>query len=288
MYMWMLLCSVYSKEFGAISPHCRMIADDKLVAAGRHYWELITSPSLSWVTALRVWTHNLSTRTLVEIASIKNLVALEILTPYRPPVDGYNDFTDRVIRAWSEMAETTKAFEHLWLLKIYGPHQLTPATFRFLSRIRSLKVCAVARCDGLSSTSAIKYAEECGWSVYATGSQVTKPYKFQMNDGRLLRGRNQPDWEIDEPWKMLATSVPEDTPVLDFSVGQYDDSEPFHVDVFRRDDHRSDDPGSDGQNNGPGKKRKGDPTRGVPERSKTRVMKSSRTKDLSRLLSEFV
>lgn len=284
--MWMTFCSVYGKEFGAISPHCRMIADDKLIVAGRYYWELITSTSLSWMTALKVWTHHFSTRQLVEIANVKNLIALEILTLDPPPLSGCNDFTDRVVRAWSEMAETTNAFEHLWLLKLYGHHQLTPATFRFLGRIRSLKVCAVARCDGLLSATAIKYAEECGWSVYATGSRVTKPYDFKMNNRRTLRDRNLLEWEIDEPWKMLATSVPEDTPLLEFSVGQYDDSwnrEPLKVVVFRRDDHKS-----DNQGDGSEKKRKSDSTSGDPERSKKPVMRSSRTKDLSGLLSEFV
>lgn len=124
----------------------------------REYLDSMKSDALSWGVALTLFTAFASVPELVEIESVKNLVALELNASSEPetlvndkttmPMAGLND---RVVRTWSELAESGAAFAHLQVLRLSYQEHVSRVTLQYLRSFPSLRLLVVYNCPSLSS-----------------------------------------------------------------------------------------------------------------------------------------
>lgn len=281
--MWKIFCAAYPVEFRRLSQHC-----ESWVGSPRHplsgYINLVKSSGYSWATRLNIWTQFARVPELVELADVTNLVSLEVNTSMSgrdtPELQGQEvvSLNNRILRTWSELAETSGAFKHLRVLRLYQQRDLTEQSFGYLSRLPSLEYCVLAMCDRMTQKSAIKTARSQGWDVVEDfPDQVTYQFSPLAASKNLDGGTN---WR-DRPDGQVPASLPTDIPILDFSIGQI--QEKLRGDVIimhRKDAHK-------------GNKRSLSDTvssendRGAQKKTRKPVMKQ-RGKDLSGMLADFL
>ena len=124
----------------------------------REYLDSMKSDALSWGVALTLFTAFASMPELVGIESVKNLVALE-LNASSELETLLNDKTtmpmaalnDRVVRTWSELAESGTAFAHLQVLRLSYQGHVSRATLQYLGSFPSLRLLVVYNCPSISS-----------------------------------------------------------------------------------------------------------------------------------------
>ncbi|QMW39335.1 hypothetical protein G4B11_002615 [Aspergillus flavus] len=155
LYMWKLFATAYPAEFRHISQYRSMKIEGPRLAM-REYFELVKSDSLKWQLVLNLATSFARVPDLVGISSIRNLAALEVATPPHigTPADDTETpvtaLSDRIIRSWSELAQTSGAFAHLRVLKLC--HQdLSDVVLRYLHTFPSLQVIVAYGCPGIRS-----------------------------------------------------------------------------------------------------------------------------------------
>lgn len=189
------------------------------------YIKLVRDPNNSWATKLNLWTEFTRVPELVELAQVTNLVSLEVNTSIsgiqsssEPEDQEVVTLNDRIVRTWSELAESSDAFQHLQTLKLYRQRNLTAQSFAYLSRFPVLEYCVLAMCDFLSEKSAVKRAESYGWKV----EDVSDPKIAQFNQFNQftphasLAGQQGKTTGQDQ----LDISSYGGRPVLEFTIGQ--------------------------------------------------------------------
>jgi hypothetical protein len=135
----------------------------------RDYLGLVKSDSLGWQVVLTLAASYARVPELVGISEIKNLFALDIATPANPgPLPEDTDLqitalTDRIIRAWSELSQTTGAFAHLRVLILRHQTELTRVALRYLSALPNLQTVVAYECPSISSACFGGGVE--GWTV---------------------------------------------------------------------------------------------------------------------------
>lgn len=219
--MWKIFCAAYPVEFRRLCQHC-----ESRVGSPRYplsdYIKLVKSSSDSWATRLNIWTEFARVPELVELADVTNLVSLEVNTSRDTPELSQDQevvsLNDRVLRTWSELAETSGAFKHLRVLRLYHQRDLTEQAFCYLSTLPALEYCVLAKCDRMTHNSAIQTARSQGWIVIEDD-----PNQEMIHFSPLATSKNfvgETKWRGDRPDGDIPTSVPSDVPILEFSVGQ--------------------------------------------------------------------
>lgn len=290
--MWKLFATAYPREFRQIANYRAMkIEGPKLPM--RDYLGLVKDDALNWAVALTLSTEFARTPELVDIGNVKNIVALEIsTTPSKPQPDPDEDaapvavLDDRIVRTWSELAQTSGAFKHLRVLRIYHQEKLSPIVFQYFRVFPSLRVLVVQDCKGLTPESAEAVAKTYSWEIGARprakhNNEETDiydsdtVYECYEASGTLLDGERR-----EEPF------IDPDTPILDFQVGQAvrggmsRKARKLKPTVFLRKGPMTDQT--------MGKRRWEEPE--PPNRKKTKkpVMKNLGGKDLTGFLAEFL
>lgn len=121
----------------------------------RDYLNQIKSDTLHWGVALTLFTSFASVPELVEIANIKNLVALELNTSSEletfsnEPDLPMTALNDRIVRTWSDLA-ASGAFAHLRVVRISHQKQVSPVILRFLRSFPSLRLLVICDCPNVS------------------------------------------------------------------------------------------------------------------------------------------
>ncbi|KAB8257198.1 hypothetical protein BDV32DRAFT_127856 [Aspergillus pseudonomiae] len=205
--MWKLFATAYPVEFRQISQYRSMKIEGPRLAM-RDYLELVKSDSLKWQVVLNLATSFARVPELVGISSIRNLAALEVATPRRAettPADATETpvtaLSDRIIRSWSELAQTSGAFAHLRVLKLC--HQdLSGVVLRYLRAFPSLQVIVAYGCPGIHSM-VTDGLEIDGWE--SRPGQDKPPALYELYQASL----------DGEPPVMDQGS-----PILDFQIGQ--------------------------------------------------------------------
>ncbi|RLL95742.1 hypothetical protein CFD26_103683 [Aspergillus turcosus] len=173
LYMWKLYATAYPAEFRGVAKYRSMKVSWPQMTL-REYWSVVKSDSLSWRAVLTLTPSFARAPELVEIANIKNLVALEIGRPLHlmpmpdnsePHVAGLND---RIARTWSELAESSGAFTHLRVLRLYCQPDLSPVGIRYLSALPGLCLIIAHGCPALNSFLKGESLAEDGWEVTTT------------------------------------------------------------------------------------------------------------------------
>jgi hypothetical protein len=296
MYMWKILCASYPTEFRQTSPYCKKIVDNPRLSM-RDYLSLVKDDACSWATILSLWTEYALIPELVEIAQIHNIIALEINSPLRSAAldesrsQDVATLNDRILRTWSELAQTSGALKHLRVLKLYGQKDLSGITFQYISAFPSLEMCVVARSDGLTSLTATRVALEYGWSARQERERADI-FNFSKPHGSQRTHEPSVKWEDhNDSWQLVPPTLPEDIPLLEFTVGQRWEwpRNDFDIVFFYRE--RKDRMAM--TNAGIKRRRRDTTTCGmgdngtVPKKAKQPSIKNSRQKDLTGLLAEF-
>ncbi|KAL4936519.1 hypothetical protein BDV06DRAFT_233334 [Aspergillus oleicola] len=276
LHMWKLLATVYPDQFPKIEPYRSMKIEGPKLSM-REYLGLTRSNDMSWRVVLTLAASYARVPELVGISEVKNLVALDIATPANP--DALPDdtqiqvtaLTDRIIRSWSELAQTTGAFAHLRVL-ILRHQNLSKVSLDYLRAFPSLQYVVTFDCPGLGSS--LAEGDLDGWTIAKMKHSPPKTlYGFYDANCKSSCGKGQ----------LMA-----ETPVLDFQIGQMKSksrrADPLSAVYLQRAD---DAPRVDPEPNARKRNRGGtlDSQRDQPRKPKA-VMKD-RTKDIGDVLSTF-
>ncbi|PYI04893.1 hypothetical protein BO78DRAFT_158090 [Aspergillus sclerotiicarbonarius CBS 121057] len=209
LHSWKLFATAYPEQFRAVSSYRSMKIEGPRMSM-QEYLGLVKSDSLSWRAVLTLASSFARVPELVEISSIRNLVALEIATPSHtaPVLDDTEPplatLSDRIVRTWSELAQDAGAFAHLRVLALYHQTDLSQLTLRYLRGFPSLQMVVAEGCPGLVSASAVN-PDVDGWEVVLQPERAETLYEYYQSSVR------------DEAKE---SSVLADAPILDFQVGQ--------------------------------------------------------------------
>ncbi|KAH3498753.1 hypothetical protein KXW24_001712 [Aspergillus fumigatus] len=187
LYMWKLFATVYPAEFRCVAKYrCMKVKWPQMPL--REYWSVVKSDTLSWRLVLTLSPSLGRIPELVEIANIKNLVALEIATPLQqvmPMLDSSEPhaagLNDRIARTWSELAEAPGAFAHLRILRLYCQPDLTPVGIRYLSALPGLRLIIAHGCPNLKPFLQGENLDKDRW-------EVTTIPKFVIKNSDQLEG----------------------------------------------------------------------------------------------------
>jgi hypothetical protein len=263
----------------------------------RDYLSLVKDDACSWATILSLWTEYALIPELVEIAQIHNIISLEINSTLRFAAldesrsQAVATLNDRILRTWSELSQTSGALKHLRVLKLYGQKDLSGITFEYISAFPSLEMCVVAQSDGLTSLAATRVALEYGWSARQERERADI-FNFSKPHGSQRTHEPSVKWEDhNDSWQLVPPTLPEDIPLLEFTVGQKWIWPRNDIDIVTFYRERKD---CMAMTNAGIKKRRRDTTTGgmgdhgtVPKKAKQPSMKNARQKDLTGLLAEF-
>ncbi|KAF9892737.1 hypothetical protein FE257_001139 [Aspergillus nanangensis] len=213
-YMWKVFASAYPAEFGRLIPYRSMKIEGPRLAMCE-YLTMVRSEALHWRTVLTLCTSFASVPDLVDIASIPNLVALEVMTPPqgRRGLDEVDTpvtaLSDRIFRTWNEMAQTTGAFSHLRVLRLINQTELSGAMLRSVADFPSLHFVIVYNCPGVRSIGedGVAAAED-GWEVVGNATEMLA--SFYTCYQAILEG------DLERSTSLML----EDRPVLDFQIGE--------------------------------------------------------------------
>ncbi|KAL2860896.1 uncharacterized protein BJX67DRAFT_325386 [Aspergillus lucknowensis] len=209
LHMWKLFATAYPQQFPKVERyHSIKIEGPK--ASMREYLGLANSDSLSWRVVLTLAASYARVPELVGVAHIKNLVALEIATPSHlaiPPETTdvpVTALTDRIVRAWSELAQTSEAFQHFQVLVLRQQRELSNVALGYLRALPALEHIVAYECPGI--TSADSGGGVNGWTIV----EVKSP----------------PPNTLYELYQACAEASSADrlslrgSPILDFQIGQ--------------------------------------------------------------------
>lgn len=221
--MWKIFCTTYPVEFRRLPQHVDIsIEYPQFPLHG--YIDLVNSPTCSWSTELSLCTEFARVPELVRLSRMTNLVSLEVNTSTpTPDLDGLKEqglttLSDRIVRTWSELAQTSEAFQHLRVLRLYQQRELTEQSFAYLSKLPSLDYCVMAMCDRLTNRDAIKIANSYGW-VVCQGTPSERLCRFSPIFSSKTSGSER-DWHTQRSDDIFPTSLPREIPRLKFTLGQ--------------------------------------------------------------------
>ncbi|KAL4930674.1 uncharacterized protein BDV17DRAFT_35987 [Aspergillus undulatus] len=209
LHMWKLLATAYPAEFSKIEQYRSMKIEGPKLSM-RDYLGLTKSDSMSWRVVLTLGASYARIPELVGISEIRNLVALDIASPPDPallPDDTslqVTALTDRIIRSWSELAETTDAFTQLRVLILRHQLDLSKVALHYLRAFPNLQFVVAFDCPGISTT--LSKGDVDGWTISEMKDSTPKTlYGFYDANCKSFGGNG------------LLTA---ETPVLDFQIGQ--------------------------------------------------------------------
>lgn len=214
LYMWKLFATVYPLQFRSRSRYRSMKIEGPKMPM-RDYLGLVKSDSLHWRLVLTVATEVARVPELVQITTLRNLVALEIFSSQRAPVIpdetevSVTTLNDRVVRTWSELAQSSGTFAHLRVLRLYHQKDLSAVALRYMKAFPSLTSVIVHDCPGLTSNISNDCTQVDGWEVADIPEllEPTELYSCYTTAMDLGDEGRQP-------------TMDKGIPVLDFQVGQ--------------------------------------------------------------------
>ncbi|KAL4990490.1 hypothetical protein BDW68DRAFT_36136 [Aspergillus falconensis] len=208
LHMWKLLATVYPAQLAEVEQY-RSIKIEGPKLSMKEYLGLTKSDSLGWRVVLTLATSYARVPEIVGISEIKNLCALDVATPAKPdtlPEDTelqLTALTDRIVRAWSELAWTGNAFSHLRVLILRHQTGLSKNALHYLSSFPNLHSVVAFGCPGIES--AFSGGDVDGWAVAEIKRSAPATLYEYYKASRKATGDD---------------SMPAESPVLDFQIGE--------------------------------------------------------------------
>lgn len=192
----------------------------------RQYVNLLKSENLHWGVALTLFTPFATTSELVDVASVKNLVALELTMSETASASNEETATaldSRIIRTWSEMAEgfslagdTGGAFAHLRVLKIAHQTEVTTTALRYLRTFPSLQHVIICNCPKIVHAFKSNRSIE-GWHL---SSSVSAGHHAPVSLPDQLYTEYKKSFELHSDGTDTASSLTQESPILGFQIGR--------------------------------------------------------------------
>lgn len=225
--MWKLFATVYPEQFRKISRYICMHVEGPRMPV-RQYLTLVKSDSLDWGVALALFTPFASTPELVDVASVRNLVALELSmsgTASASTEETTTALDDRIVRTWSEMAEKSSlagedggAFAHLRVLKISHQTEVTTTTLRYLRAFPSLRHVIICNCPNL--VRAFKNNNSHPIESWGLSNSTEYHPPVSLPDQLYTEYEGSLEANIDGTGTTPSTSIGRDCPILGFQIGR--------------------------------------------------------------------
>ncbi|KAL4760759.1 uncharacterized protein BDW70DRAFT_137171 [Aspergillus foveolatus] len=212
LHVWKLLATVYPAHFAEVEQYRSMKIEGPKLSM-REYLGLVKSDSLSWRVVLTLATSYARVPEIIGISELKNLCALDVATPARPDtlLDSTDlqltALTDRIVRSWSESAQTGEAFSHLRVLVLRHQTSLSKIALHYLRSFPRLQSVVAFGCPGIES--ALFGGDVDGWAVAEV--KRSAPATLYENYEAICKAAG-------------ADSIPAERPVLDFQIGELKDS----------------------------------------------------------------
>lgn len=111
------------------------------------YFKGLTSPSLEWLTCLRISPKYVDKADLVKIAGIKNLAILDLSDNLATVDLSPSRFDERVFKTWAELARQEGAFKHLRVLLFGWQPALSIWIFKYLNTFPALRLLVTTACS---------------------------------------------------------------------------------------------------------------------------------------------
>ncbi|GLA15885.1 hypothetical protein AnigIFM62618_002441 [Aspergillus niger] len=166
LHSWKLFATAYPEQFREVSPY-RSYSTKSVKMSMPEYWKVVNSDALSWRAVLSLDPSIARVPDLVEITSIRNLVALEISSPPQTLHNGESSgvmLSHRVIRSWNELQQSSGAFAHLRLLVLSHQRDLSVQILQYLRDFPSLEIVLALDCGDLTRMSRDEFQVD-GWLV---------------------------------------------------------------------------------------------------------------------------
>jgi hypothetical protein len=110
------------------------------------YFKGLTSPSLDWLTCLRIAPKYADKADLVKIAGISNLAILDLSDSLDTVELSPSNFDERIFRTWAELALHEGAFKHLRALLFGWQPAISTWMFKYLNSFPALRLLVVTAC----------------------------------------------------------------------------------------------------------------------------------------------
>lgn len=192
--MWKILSMRYPEQFPQVSPsYCLRTWSPKTPLKG--YIDILRSDACHWRAILSLSNYYARQSDLVDIGTLKNLVALEIIQGRNPSssirAEAWNttELEDGIVRSWLESAQSTGSLQHLQVLRIYRQKFLTHHVLSMLEKLPRLNLVVIYGCEritqelGHPKTRAPHGLRVAGWRAQrwdwiSDGRQKTETLQF--------------------------------------------------------------------------------------------------------------
>ena len=149
--MWKILSVRYPDQFPQVSPsYCLRTRSPKIPLKG--YIDILRSDACHWRAILSLSNQYAHQSDLVDIGTLRNLVALEITqsrnlsSSLRAEACDTTELEDGVVRSWLESG----SLQHLQVLRIYRQKPLTHHVFSMLEKLPSLNLVVIYKCERIT------------------------------------------------------------------------------------------------------------------------------------------
>ena len=145
----------YPEQFRQVSPsYCLRTGSPKIPLKG--YIDILRSDACHWHAILSLSNYYAHQSDLVDIGTLKNLVALEIIqgrnssSSIRAETRDTTELEDGVVRSWVESAQSTGSLQHLQVLRIYRQKFLTHHVLSMLEKLPRLNLVVIYGCERIT------------------------------------------------------------------------------------------------------------------------------------------
>lgn len=157
--LWEEIVSIHAESFHAWRTIASSQGDNFNTLRYRYYIEIrrpplpfadyfkgLSSPSLDWLTCLRISPKYADKADLVKIAGISNLAILDLSDNLATVELSPSNFDERIFRTWAELAFQGGAFKHLRALLFGWQPAISTWIFKYLDSFPALRLLIVTAC----------------------------------------------------------------------------------------------------------------------------------------------
>ncbi|KAK5072827.1 hypothetical protein LTR64_000765 [Lithohypha guttulata] len=167
-YIWRTFASAYSHDFA--SKANRYMLDLRTPSLKlTDYYRGLDSMELDWLTCLRLSPKQIGVPDLVAVSTISNLTVLDLSDGQLYIDNRESTFDQRVLRVWSDLARTGKAFRNLRVLLLGWQEKIDVWLFELLKTFPRLNLVVVTDCRNIHHKNHKDWeqsAEKFGWEVW--------------------------------------------------------------------------------------------------------------------------
>lgn len=153
------------------------------------YLEGLDSPSLSWLSCLRINPHDLDRSDLVRTARLQNVAVLD-LSDDDSIDDRATQMDERIFKTWAELAKDGQAFKHLRVILMRGQGAVSAWIFRYMDSFPSLCFLILSDCRRIHQKNRGEWTEEAashGWEA-RHGKKSARSLKHLIEGGNFHLG----------------------------------------------------------------------------------------------------